>query len=82
MWGIMKNICLLMIIITEIFRWGDCGKDTKEKVDFKNRKEPKKGPSNKLGNKRVMLHGPHGVIKKKEARPLINEWAWVVILSP
>lgn len=51
-------------------------------MDFRNRKEPKKGPSNKLGNKEVMLHGPHGVIKKKEARPLINEWAWVVVLSP
>ena len=48
------------------------GKDTNE-VDFRNRNEPKRGQGSKLGNKRVMLHGLHEVIKKKKASSMINE---------
>jgi len=71
----MKKICLLMIIITEKKHSGDVivGKDTKEEVNFRNRNNPKRDFCSKLGNKRVVLHGPQGVNEKKEVDPRINE---------
>jgi hypothetical protein len=49
------------------------GKDTKEEVNFRNRNNPKRDFCSKLGNKRVVLHGPQGVNEKKEVDPRINE---------
>lgn len=65
MWGIMKKICLLMIIITKIFRWVIIGKDTNEEVDFRNINGLKRGMSSKLDKKKLCCMGHMGLLRRK-----------------
>lgn len=65
MWGIMKKICLLMIIITKIFKWVIIGKDTNEEVDFRNINGLKRGMSSKLGKKKLCCMGHMWLLRRK-----------------